>query len=166
MQASDYSSQTIIALAGLGVRDDAAYGDELPLLTFEADLASQGAQTITLDYTLWDRAGQSLEAGAITLAVENLLPTRYALHQNYPNPFNPITIIRYELPKASNVQMRIYNLLGQEVIRLVDEDQTPGYHKAIWSGRDARGRSVSSGIYIARLVTPGYAKSIKMVLLK
>jgi len=48
----------------------------------------------------------------------------------------------------------------------VDEDQTPGYHKVIWSGRDARGRSVSSGIYIARLVAPGYSKSVKMVLLK
>ncbi len=166
VQASDDSSQTIIALAGLGIRDDVIDGDELPLLTFEVDLARSGTQTVTLDYTLWDREGQVLETGAITLAVENLLPTRYALHQNYPNPFNPVTTIRYELPRASKVELRIYNLLGREVIRLVDEDQIPGYHQAIWPGRDARGRSVSSGIYIARLVAPGYAKSIKMVLLK
>ncbi len=94
------------------------------------------------------------------------VPNTFALYQNYPNPFNPSSTIRFDLPKTSKVDLRIYDILGQEVIRLVDENQTAGYHKVIWSGLDARGRSVSSGVYIARLVTSGYIKSIKMVLLK
>lgn len=166
VQASDDSSQYLVAMVGLGNRNDESEKNERPILTFEADLAGKGTQTIALDYTLWRREGQVFEVGAITLAVENLLPTQFALHQNYSNPFNSTTTIRYELPKASKVQLRIYNLLGQKVIRLVDEDRTPGYHKAIWSVRDSRGRSVSSGIYIARLVAPGYVKSVKMVILK
>jgi len=166
MQVSEDSSQYLMALAGLGLRDDVESGDDWPLLTFEADLAGEGTQTIAFDYTLWDTQGEPTESGSVSLSVENLMPMTYSLHQNYPNPFNPTTTIRYELPTASKVQLRIYNLRGQEVIRLVDEDQTPGYRQAIWTGRDRTGRSVSSGIYIARLVAPGFAKSVKMVLLK
>lgn len=93
-------------------------------------------------------------------------PTAYALHSNYPNPFNPGTHIPFDLPAATNVRFIVYDLLGQEVIRLADQELQPGYHQLIWAGRDARGRDVPAGIYIARLVTPSYTKSIKMLLLK
>jgi hypothetical protein len=89
------------------------------------------------------------------------LPESFTLHPAYPNPFNPTTTIRYDLPQASEVLLIVYDLLGREVVRLVDGSMEPGYHEVQWNGRES-----ASGIYIARLVTPGYIKSIKMVLLK
>ncbi|MCH7498288.1 MAG: T9SS type A sorting domain-containing protein, partial [Candidatus Marinimicrobia bacterium] len=94
------------------------------------------------------------------------LPDGFMLHPAYPNPFNPVSTIRYDLPRVSDVSLVVYDLLGRVVARLIDRQMEPGYHRAIWDGRDQGGREVPSGIYIARLVTPGYTKSIKMVLLK
>ncbi|MCH7574711.1 MAG: T9SS type A sorting domain-containing protein [Candidatus Marinimicrobia bacterium] len=95
-----------------------------------------------------------------------VLPIEFALHQNYPNPFNPGTVITYALPQAGSVTLVIYDLRGREIARLVDAPQQVGYHSVTWNGVMASGRETPSGIYIARLVTPEYTKSIKMVLLK
>ena len=94
------------------------------------------------------------------------LPESFALHQNYPNPFNPTTTLRFDLPAASPVRIVIFDLFGREVARLVDRHLEAGFQRVVWGGWDARGRDVPTGIYIARLVTPAYTKSIKMVLLK
>ncbi|UCH63249.1 MAG: T9SS type A sorting domain-containing protein [Fidelibacterota bacterium] len=94
------------------------------------------------------------------------VPKEYWLFQNYPNPFNPVSTIRYDLPQATEVTLVVYDILGREVARLVDGLIEPGYHQAQWNGRNQLGHSVPSGIYIARLVTTGYSKAIKMVLLK
>ncbi len=94
------------------------------------------------------------------------LPEEFALHPNYPNPFNPATTIRFDLPEAVQVSLKIYNLLGQEVVALKNSGLEAGYHQLIWRGRDHRGRELPTGLYIIRLVTPSYTKSIKMVLLK
>jgi hypothetical protein len=103
-----------------------------------------------------------------TLAMPSVsnVPRTYALHQNYPNPFNPATTIRYELPKAATVRLIIYDLQGRDVARLIDGYRQSGFHEAVWDGRDADGRALPSGIYIAWMMTPAYSKSIKMVLLK
>ena len=71
--------------------------------------------------------------------------------QNYPNPFNPTTNIRYVLPQAAHVSLKIYNILGQEVVQLQNEVQTAGLHETVWSGRSNSGQSVSSGVYFYRL---------------
>ncbi len=92
--------------------------------------------------------------------------TSFSLSQNYPNPFNPVTTIRFELPAAGMVSLVVHDILGREVARLVDRYTQPGYYQAVWSGRTKTGQELPSGIYIARLVTPKYSKSIKMVLLK
>ena len=73
-----------------------------------------------------------------TLAEENI-PKTYVLLQNYPNPFNPTTQIKYGLPKASSVNLTIFNMLGQEVARLVDEVQPEGYYVVQWNGRNQSG---------------------------
>ncbi len=89
------------------------------------------------------------------------LPKSFQLFQSYPNPFNPNSTIRYDLPQASDVSLILCDILGREVARLVDGYVEPGYHEVQWNGRE-----LASSIYIARLVTPEYSKSIKMVLLK
>ena len=78
-------------------------------------------------------------------------PTTFSLSQNYPNPFNPSTRIEYALPVQSHVSVKIYNLLGQEVASLVDEEQLRGHHAVEWNGRSPSGFPVSSGVYFYRI---------------
>jgi len=78
------------------------------------------------------------------------LPAKYDLFQNYPNPFNPSTTIRYALPRQSHVVLTIYNILGQEVTRLVDEVQDAGVKHVVWNARSAT-TTVASGVYFYRL---------------
>ena len=165
----DDTSRMLFGMVGLGSKHgskEPAYRTSDPIVTLSVISMSDSPQLIALDLILYDKQGTEVSVEHLQVAVENILPKEFALHQNFPNPFNPVTTIRYELPKASKVQLRIYNLLGREVIRLVNEDQPAGYHKFIWDGRDRLGKHVSSGIYITRMVTPKYAKTIKMVLLK
>ncbi len=108
-------------------------------------------------------------AATAWLAVDDRPTTRpagFRLAQNYPNPFNPTTTIRFDLPQEQRVYLMIYDIMGREVVRLVDEVRPAGYHEMRWSGRDVGGRQVASGIYFARLVTPQYSKVNKMLLLK
>jgi flagellar hook assembly protein FlgD len=95
-----------------------------------------------------------------------VLPTTFALSQNYPNPFNPNTEIKYQLPKDSRVVLSIYNVMGQEVVTLVDAGLKAGYYTATWNARDARGTEVSAGIYFCRLQAGEFSQTRKMVLIK
>jgi hypothetical protein len=102
----------------------------------------------------------------LSVSSQDAIPKQVALKQNYPNPFNPSTTIRYELPHASEVSLIIYDILGREVMRLVETTQSAVTYEAQWNGTDAPGRALPSGIYIARLTTLEYTKAIKLVLLK
>ncbi|MFB0515217.1 MAG: FlgD immunoglobulin-like domain containing protein, partial [Candidatus Neomarinimicrobiota bacterium] len=97
---------------------------------------------------------------------ESLVPWSYKLLQNYPNPFNPTTTIQFELPKATDVHIVVYDLLGREVVRLADRHLEAGHHQLVWNGRDRTGRELPTGMYIGLMVTPEYSHSIKMLLLK
>ncbi|UCD37880.1 MAG: T9SS type A sorting domain-containing protein [Fidelibacterota bacterium] len=103
-----------------------------------------------------------------TLSVDETagLPRSISLYPNYPNPFNPATTVRFKLHAAAYIDLIVYDILGREITRLVSGYQPPGYHEAIWDGSDASGRGMPSGIYIARLSTPGYSQSRKIVLLR
>jgi hypothetical protein len=85
----------------------------------------------------------------------------YILHQNYPNPFNPLTVIKYQLPMTNDVELTVYNLLGQKVATLVSEMQTSGYHRAEW---DASG--FACGTYFYRIKAGIYQDVRRMVLLR
>jgi len=78
------------------------------------------------------------------------IPETFALDQNYPNPFNPVTRIRFALPRESTVRLVVYNMLGQEVMRLSDEQRSPGYFSIEWDGTNNAGRKVGSGVYFYR----------------
>ncbi len=102
----------------------------------------------------------------LEIAEELGVPSAFALHPAYPNPFNPVAIIQYDLPHDSDVILVVYDIIGREVVRLVDGMMAAGYQWAVWNGKTANGRELPSGIYIARLVAPEYSNFIKMVLLK
>ncbi len=91
----------------------------------------------------------------------NAIPTDYTLYQNYPNPFNPTTKIKYSLPKSSFVQLKIFDLLGNEITSLVKGEQTAGYHEVEFNAS-----SLSSGIYFYRLEAGGFSFSKKLILMK
>ncbi len=94
------------------------------------------------------------------------IPQELTLFANYPNPFNPETTISYLLPAAAEVELSIYNLLGQEIVRLVDFEQSADKHAVRWDGRNKSGLSVSSGVYFYKLVTGGRALARKMLMIK
>ncbi len=94
------------------------------------------------------------------------LPERFALDQNVPNPFNPATVIGYQLPEAGWVRLTIYNLLGQEVRVLVDEEMQAGSFTATWDGTDEQGRRVGSGVYFYTINVGDFSASRRMLLLK
>ena len=95
------------------------------------------------------------------------IPTSFELEQNFPNPFNPATTIRYGLSIDSRVTLKIFNLLGKEIISLVNnEPQKAGFHIAIWNGKNRGGQTVASGIYVYQLRAGDFGMSKKMAFLK
>jgi C1A family cysteine protease len=103
------------------------------------------------------------------LAVDDkTLPDSYAveLGQNYPNPFNPSTTISFELTRRSNVQVVVYNLLGQVVKRLVDCELAVGNHEVTWDGNDETGRAAATGVYLYSVISDLGTETRKMLLLK
>ena len=98
---------------------------------------------------------------------ETELPTAFDLDQNYPNPFNPTTTISYSVPEASEVQIGIYNLLGQEIRSLATGEHQAGFYTTMWDGLNQNGVRVESGVYLYRMsTTNGYNATKKLVLLK
>ncbi|RMG63673.1 MAG: DNRLRE domain-containing protein [Calditrichaeota bacterium] len=89
----------------------------------------------------------------------------FELVQNYPNPFNPSTTIEYRLNRATEVSLKIFNVLGQEIRTLVQARQTAGTYRVVWDGRDARGQRMPGGVYFYRLKTDRSSVVKKMILL-
>ena len=93
--------------------------------------------------------------------LEDLLPAQYELEQNYPNPFNPSTTIRFTVPEAELVTLKVYNLLGQEVITLLNEEQTSGVYEVTFDAAQ-----LPSGIYFYSINAGDFVATKKMILLK
>jgi hypothetical protein len=100
-------------------------------------------------------------AGVTNISENPTPPSDFALSQNYPNPFNPVTIISYQLPMTNDVEISIYNLLGQRVATLVNNRQKAGYHQVEW---DASG--FASGVYYYRIQAGDFNDMKKMMILK
>ena len=99
--------------------------------------------------------------------VSALLPTAFSVSQNVPNPFNPSTSIRFSLPVASMVNLRIYDISGCLVDVLLDAEMMSGGRKeAVWNGRDVRGRQVSAGVYFYLLDAGKFSETKRMLLVK
>ena len=88
-------------------------------------------------------------------------PQLFELQQNYPNPFNPTTMIRYQVPNAAHITLRIYDVLGKEIAALVNEEQSASVRSVEWNGG-----ACPSGIYFAQLTNGTQVKVTKMQLLK
>jgi len=126
-------------------------------------------------------ATDAIEAGSIVIHQEAGLPKsdhfaediepeakpdQFALFQNYPNPFNPETMIRFQIPQANHVIMRIFNTLGVEIRKVVNARYEAGNYSFIWDGRDNSGKPVSSGTYIYQIQAGQFVDIKKMVLIR
>ncbi|MBU1101488.1 MAG: T9SS type A sorting domain-containing protein [Bacteroidetes bacterium] len=114
----------------------------------------------------WAIDNLQIQPNASGVDDEEKIPTQFTLNQNYPNPFNPSTVISFTLPKNSNVDLTIYNINGEVVRSLVNENMFAGTHKVTWNGDDNAGAKVSSGVYFYLLRSGDFTASRKMILLK
>jgi len=97
---------------------------------------------------------------------ENPLPNKFTLDQNFPNPFNPTTQIRFGIPEAGNVTLKIYNSVGQLVKTLIDGNMSEGFHQVTWDATNNNGSKLSSGVYFYRITAGTFTQINKMLLLK
>ena len=93
-------------------------------------------------------------------------PKNFSLEQNYPNPFNSETVIKYQVPKAGKIVIKIFDLLGREVKTLVDETKEAGYYQIVWDGKDKMDNDAPSGIYLCRAQFSGYVQIQKIIKLR
>ena len=106
-------------------------------------------------------------ASAISVhGIDPALPQSFTLEQNYPNPFNPSTIIEFTLSSAEQVNLEIFNVLGQKVRSLIDESMTAGVHRLTWDATTNAGQRVATGIYLYRLKVGTESQTRKMLFLK
>lgn len=96
----------------------------------------------------------------------NRLPMGFKLLQNYPNPFNPSTNILFDIPKSSHVKITIYNILGQIVKTIIDENRYAGSYNIKWDGKDNTGDIVSTGVYFCHMKAGDFSKTIKIMLIR
>jgi hypothetical protein len=130
---------------------------------FSVDKTAPIQKNQTLKFVITAQSGEQWTK-EITVAVAP--PDKFEAYQNFPNPFNPSTAISYQLSSVSRVNLKIYNMLGQEVASLVDGDKSPGYHQEMWDAT-----RFSSGMYVYQLIVTDEqgAKQIarkRMLLLK
>ena len=140
--------------------------------TVDSQLLSLGTDLIWV--RAMDAAGNWGNATALEVVVngdpagldDGTLPVRFALHANAPNPFGPLTTIRFDLPRPSNVRLDVYDITGRRVRTLVEETLPAGSRNIIWDGRDDRGNPAASGVYFYRFDAGSYRETKKMTLLK
>jgi len=94
------------------------------------------------------------------------IPATFALSQNYPNPFNPVTHFTVALPKATEVEVAVYDILGRKIASLLNGNQPAGQYTLEWNGRDDNGMAVTTGMYFLRVSSDEFNAARKVMLMK
>jgi len=127
-------------------------------------IARVGTITITANGSIGSPKTVEIRQGATTVGIENLgsgIPTAFRLDQNYPNPFNPTTKIRFGVPQACKVTVVVYNIMGEEIDRLVDGEFSPGNYETNFNAAN-----LSSGLYLYKITAGEFVQVRKMILTK
>lgn len=137
--------------------------DDCPIsreIFFRVDISCGG-------YTYWsDTVSITVKEPTEIKNAKDLTPQEFALFQNYPNPFNHVTRIRYEVPKHCYVELKVMNLLGQEICTLIKEEKPAGRYEHLWDAKDNFGRPMTGGIYLICLKTKDLSLMHKMLLVR
>ena len=133
---------------------------------------------VTIRFSVWAHDGtDSLKIGGEDRVLyvnryeyldveDNTIPSDFALHGNYPNPFNPTTQIRFDLPYKIDVNIFIYNILGQKVKVFSLPNSPGGTHTITWNATNQIGQPLSAGVYLYQMISEDFVKTRKMILLK
>ncbi len=176
-----FASQRIVEVAGLPAAEQSfpiqITGGDFPLtITWSGSSVRSGDKLLAIDdqggkkeyrlggskpITLEDKGSAAGMRLIVSTASAEDLPKVFALYQNYPNPFNPTSTIRYDVPKASRVVLRVYNTLGELVATLVDGQHDAGTYTATFDGKN-----LASGVYFYRMEAGSTVISKKLVLMK
>lgn len=153
-----------------GISDSGTYWDPEGRHVWGRQLIHwQGVVTLHGDTMPVDAIGTGeftrFKAGPSRIAADSQALMKSNLSQNYPNPFNSNTIIRYSLPSKTHIMLEIYNVSGQQVRTLVDEEQKSGTYQVLWNGKDNSGNKVASGVYFYELKIGDKFSQIKKLLL-
>lgn len=154
-----------------------AYHDSIPrVASIYEDSFIESGMTYYYKITATDSAGNEslpsnevmVKAATITYAddLSGNTVREFTLGQNYPNPFNPSTTIEYQVPNETKVRIVVYDLLGQEIRRLVDGYQTAGTYQIVWDGRNESGVQMSTGVYFYQMIAGDFAEVRKTALAK
>lgn len=168
----DATKQGIVASIAESISDTTS---EYTYFSFDFDYTGgngENAAFLNLQFTMsWGAANQIgsyflLDDVEISSATDlehrdNMIPAKFKLAQNHPNPFNPSTTIEYSIPKASEVEVNIYNMVGKKVKTLINKNHSPGNYQMRWDGSNQ-----ASGIYIYQIKADDYIHSKKMLLVK
>jgi hypothetical protein len=136
---------------------------KLPAGTYKIDVNIQGGFWSVIETTTFIVTEKNLTS---VREVADIARGSFVLKQNYPNPFNPETEIRFQLPTATHVIVRIFNFLGEEIRTMANANYAAGSHTLRWDGRNRRGDIVPSGVYFYQMVTPKFSRTMKMTLVR
>jgi hypothetical protein len=185
----DWSTESEVDALGFNLLRDASEEFENPVViaSYETypDLLCQGTSASGFDYSFTDREnlepevtyyyrleavdinGRSEQSELAASAVALPLPTDYAIGPNFPNPFNPDTRFDLKLPENAMVSVIIYDAMGREVVRILDNQALEaGIHHLTWNGTNSQGLPLPSGIYFSRMQADKIQRIMKMLLLK
>jgi len=170
------SNETIIASSNLSNKVNVAFASAHSLINKDLSLnlifkeiiqsPSSSAQVKVVDLIIDEKPAMPT-ATATTHQIERNIPNNWYLSQNHPNPFNAETVIQYQVPHSSLVKIEVFNLLGQQIKVLVNnEAKEPGIYQVRWDGLDNMSRPVGSGIYIYKMKAGNFEAMKKMVLVQ
>ena len=133
---------------------------------YEIRLSGEGGQGLVLAGKILAEAAAIYDNKNALVEHEQWRNLNFPLFQNYPNPFNSETIIQYHVPVKSNVSLKIFNAIGQEVQTLVDDEILPGNHLIHWNGKNYDDIEMSAGVYLYQICIDGFYYTKKMLLLR
>ena len=158
-------------LAFVTVYSNAEGGEPVEFSYYDGEAQEEGFIPTALDFEANGVAGSAVEPIALETRARRLgdrgfIPDEFVLSPAYPNPFNPATQIGYGVPVDGQVDIAIYNVVGQKIRTLVEGFERAGYRYAVWDGRDDSGRVVPTGVYFSLMQTEGFRATQKLMLLK
>lgn len=145
-----------------GIRDTTYLLPAQPANTYYWGVRAEDTQD---NYTWCDEVFR-IEVRTSAAEADAEIPKSYRLAQNYPNPFNPETVIPFDLPKRSEVLIRIFDATGRLVRTLIQETRDAGAHRVVWDGTDNRSRQVASGVYLLHMQAGDFRRQRKVILIR
>ncbi|MEA1987134.1 MAG: GLUG motif-containing protein [Candidatus Marinimicrobia bacterium] len=147
-----------------------SYNSNSGILTLSSDILYFGISQFTIEVA--DNFGMTRDSAIVKVirsqvgVIDNTIPKEFSLNQNYPNPFNPSTTIEFAIPKMTDVNITIYNILGQRIKTINMREKQAGIYKIIWNGENEFGQVVSTGIYFYKIIAGKNSDIKKMVFMK